>query len=142
MRDIIKESLRQTLIENGYMEGTPKQNAFLKKLMGDRWKDEYAGLGTRETSAMIDKELGKAPGSPIGGGYEVVDTIVDGHEIIPCNTFPEAKKKLEDAVQEYFDLGFFNEADLRFVKESDIMYACYGRNSRRCYGRLYIRKKK
>ena len=142
MRDIIRESLRQTLVENGFIEGTPKQNAFLKKLMGDRWKEEYASLGTRETSAMIDKELGKESGSPVGGGYEVVDTIIDGHEVIPCKTFPEAKRKLEGVVSEYFDVGFFQETELRFIKESDIMYACYGRNSRRCYGRIYIRKVK
>lgn len=140
MQAIIRESLRQTLVENGFIEGTPKQNAFLKKLMGDRWKEEYASLGTRETSAMIDKELGKTSGG--SGGYEVVDTIIKGHEIIPCKTFPEAKRKLEEVVSEYFDVGFFQETELRFIKESDIMYACYGRNSRRCYGRVYIRKKK
>ena len=38
-------------------EGTPKQNAFLRKLMGDRYNPEYDNLSPRETSALIDKEL-------------------------------------------------------------------------------------
>lgn len=138
---IISEQVSMLLSENDQTEGTDKQNAYLKKLMGDRWKEEYSNLSTQETSAMIDKELGKTPGHP--AGYEVVDTVVEGGpEIIPCRTFPEARKKLDEVIGEYYDVGFFQSSDLRFIKESDVMYSVYGRNSRHCYGKIYIRKKK
>ena len=52
IRRIVKESVKRVL-----KEGTQKQNAFLRKLMGDRYLDEYDNLSPRDTSALIDKEL-------------------------------------------------------------------------------------
>ena len=53
LRNVIAKSVRNMLNEMG----TPKQNAFLRKLMGDRYKPEYDNLSVPDSSAMIDKEL-------------------------------------------------------------------------------------
>ncbi len=50
---VVKESVKRVLNEMG----TPKQNAFLKSLMGSRYKPEYDKLPVSDTSALISKEL-------------------------------------------------------------------------------------
>ena len=55
LHKVVKSSVKRILKEIN--EGTPKQNAFLQRLMGDRWKDEYANLSVPDTSKMIDQEL-------------------------------------------------------------------------------------
>ena len=53
LKRIISESVRKTLNEMG----TYKQNAFLQRLMGNRYKPEYDKLSVGDTSALIQKEL-------------------------------------------------------------------------------------
>ena len=53
LKRIISESVRKTLNEMG----TYKQNAFLQRPMGNRYKPEYDKLSVGDTSALIQKEL-------------------------------------------------------------------------------------
>ena len=138
---IVKESVRKVLKENQYGEGTPKQNAFLQKLMGDRWDDKYADLSVPETSKMIDQELAK--NNTPQKEYEVVESFGSDEKIHPCKSFYEAKKKLSDIIDEYFDSGWSSVGDVRLAKKSDICWvALIGRRYASIGGSIYIRKKK
>ena len=50
---IIAESVRNTINEMG----TYRQNSFLRKLMGNRYKPEYDDYSVSDTSRMIQQEL-------------------------------------------------------------------------------------
>ena len=50
---MIAKSVRKTLNEMG----TPRQNAFLQRLMGNRYKPEYDNLPVNKSSELIDAEL-------------------------------------------------------------------------------------
>ena len=132
---IVKESVRNILNEMG----TPKQNDFLKKLMGDRWNDKFADLPVPETSKMIDQELANS-GKP-QKEYEVVELMGSKPNIYPCKSFYEAKKKLSEIIDDYFNSGWSCVGDVRLVRDSDICWLAVGRNMGVC-GRIYIRKKK
>ena len=137
LRNMVRKSVR-TVLRESMNEGTPKQNAFLRKLMGDRYKDEYDDLSVADTSKMIDSELAGRPQKE----YEVVDTIGGEPDIYPCKSFYEAKKKLGEIVNEYYDEGHWScYGDVWLRKESDICYVAGGR-SLGVVGRIYIRKKK
>lgn len=136
---IVKQSVNRvirTINENSFGEGTPKQNAFLKKLMGDRWDDKYSELSVPETSKMIDKEL--ANSNNAGTKYEVVEF----DQVHECNSFYEAKKKFSEVMDELAEVGYFNDPYLRMAKVSDICWKVYARNGYRCLGSVFIRKKK
>ena len=140
---IIKESVKKVIRENSEIEGTDKQNALLRKLLGDRWKDEYEKLSVQDSSAMIEKELANA--NPNAQKYEVVDNMGNEPEIIVCNSLYQAKKTLEKIADEYFHEGGIGrpDSDLRLVKVSDICYKVFGRYSRyKCLGSIFIRKQK
>ena len=53
LKNMIVKSVNNALNEMG----TPKQNAFLRKLMGNRYKSEYDDLPVSKSSEMIDTEL-------------------------------------------------------------------------------------
>ena len=53
LKNMIAESVSKTLNEMG----TPKQNAFLQRLMGNRYKPEYDNLPVNKASELIDAEL-------------------------------------------------------------------------------------
>ena len=73
VRNLVGETIRS--LNEAVDEGTPKQNAFLRKLMGDRYKDEYDDMDVRSTSAMIDQELERQRnGSGNNGGGERMAT--------------------------------------------------------------------
>ena len=140
LHTIIKESVMEILKENDMDEmGTQKQNAFLKKLMGDRHKPEYDNLSVADTSKMIDAELNKQQAAANLG---VVYQVVDGDNIQEFGTFREAKKAFDAAVDEYYDLMGSGSPELSLVKVSDICYKFYGRKSGCCLGAVYIKKVK
>jgi hypothetical protein len=143
LHKIIKESVNKIIKENYDIEGTDKQNALLRKLLGDRWRDEYENLSVQDASSMIEKELANA--NPNAQKYEVVDNMGDKPEIIVCNSFFQAKKTLEKIAYEYHDEGGFGrpDSDIQLVKVSDICYKVYGRYSRyKSLGSIFIRKQK
>ena len=61
--------------------------------------------------------------------------------IYPCKSFYEAKKKLSEIIDDYFNSGWSCVGDVRLVRDSDICWLAVGRNMGVC-GRIYIRKKK
>ena len=137
LHTIIKESVMEIIKENGMDEmGTQKQNAFLKKLMGDRYKPEYDNLSVADSSKMIDAELNKQQAAANPG---VAYQLVDYHDIKEFGTFREAKKAFDAAVDEYYDVMGCSQG-IYLVKVSDICYKFYGRNSGSCLGAIYIKK--
>lgn len=132
---IIKESAHMILSEMG----TPKQNSFLRKLMGDRYKDEYDNLSVKDSSDMINQELSKA--GQVKKEYEVVEDFGREQTSHPCNSFYEAKKKLSEIINDYFNSGWSCVGDVRLVRDSDVRWVIVGRNMGVC-GSIYIRKKK
>lgn len=119
--------------------GTPKQNAFLRKLMGNRYKDEYDNLSPKDSSKMIDAEL--ANSNTPQREYEVVDTIGGKPDIYPCVGFYNAKKKLGEIVEDYYNNGWSAVGDVWLRKDTDIRWVAGGRNLGYC-GSIYIRRKK
>jgi hypothetical protein len=90
---------------------------------------------------MIDQELARK-GEP-KKEYEVVEEVGQEPKIHPCNSFYEAKKKLSEIIDEYYDAGFSSVGDVRLLKKNDVCWVIVGRNSYgHPYGSIFIRKKK
>ena len=138
LHNMIIEGVKKVLKENEMEEmGTPKQNAFLKKLMGDRHKPEYDNLSVADTSKMIDQELKNQSQKNLSNG--IVYQVVDNDTVKEFGSFREAKKAFDEAIDEYYELRGCG-GDVALVKVSDICYKFYGRESRMCLGVVYIKK--
>lgn len=62
MKKILSENELRRLVESAVRNvlnemGTPRQNDFLRSLMGDRYQDEYDNLPPQQSSQMIQAEL-------------------------------------------------------------------------------------
>ena len=70
--------------------------------------------------------------------YLVIDKVMNEHTETRCETFKEAKKKLDESIEEYYEVGF-GRGSSSVKKVSDVMYKFY--NSTLGYiGIAYIKK--
>lgn len=121
---VIKESVKRVLNEMG----TPKQNSFLRSLMGSRYDPSYDRLPVSDTSALISKELAFAKqraNSPVklatakqidfikGNRYYAIPTI----ESISDKLTIEDAKSLVEALNPYTNGTFTYYGHSRERKE-------------------------
>lgn len=98
LHKVVKSSVKRILKEIN--EGTPKQIPFLQRLMGDRWKDEYANLSVSDTSKMIDQELAnqkKNQQSNVATEKQIAFIESNKYFPIPSIRQIEGKLTMEDA---------------------------------------------
>ena len=70
--------------------------------------------------------------------YLLVDKVMNGDRETRCETFKEAKEKLSEIIDEYYEVGF-GACGASIVKVSDVMYKFYNRVLG-CIGSVYIKK--
>ena len=58
--------------------------------------------------------------------YLLVDKVMNGDRETRCETFKEAKEKLSETIDEYYE-GGFGECGASIVKVRDVMYTFYNR---------------
>lgn len=137
---IIKNSVNRVINEMS----TPKQIELMKKLKGGDYDPSFDNLPVPEASKLIDGELSKRRGGNGGQKYEMVDNGFSGNEtkITEFNSFYEAKKALNDFIDELDEIGYFRSADIGLRKVSDVCWEAISRRSGRRYASVYIRKKR
>ena len=70
--------------------------------------------------------------------YLLVDKVMNGDRETRYETFKEAKEKLSETIDEYYEVGF-GACGVSIVKVSDVMYKFYNRVLG-CIGSVYIKK--
>ena len=70
--------------------------------------------------------------------YLLVDKVMNGDRETRYETFKEAKEKLSETIDEYYEVGF-GACGASIVKVSDVMYKFYNRVLG-CIGSVYIKK--
>ena len=70
--------------------------------------------------------------------YLLVDKVMNGDRETRNETFKEAKEKLSETIDEYYEVGF-GACGASIVKVSDVMYKFYN-SVLGCIGSVYIKK--
>ena len=70
--------------------------------------------------------------------YLLVDKVMNGDRETRCETFKEAKEKLSETIDEYYEVGF-GACGENIVRVSDVTYKFYNRVLG-CIGSVYIKK--